>query len=72
MHNSELVNTTLNMKLNLLNTQCSDAVSGWAEWALGSSIKDQLISKAIYGLVNSPKKRTKCTQDCFLGDLRRL
>ena len=29
--------------------------------------KVQLISKAIYGLLNSPKKQTKCTQD--LSDL---
>ena len=58
-HTCDCKCTTLNMKLNLLNMQCSDAASGWAEF--WSSIKGQLISKAIYGILNSPKKRTKCT-----------
>ena len=34
--------------------------------------KDQTISKANYGLLNSPKKRTKCTQDnhSFFGRIK--
>ena len=66
-HTCDCKCTTLNMKLNLLNTQCSNAVSGWVEWALGSPIKGQLISKAIYGLLNSPKnERNALTQDTSL------
>ena len=34
--------------------------------------KDQTISKANYGLLNSPKKRTKCTQDTILSAFRLL
>jgi hypothetical protein len=32
--------------------------------------KGQTISKAICGLLNSPKKRTKCTQDSILSAFR--
>ena len=34
--------------------------------------KDQTISEANYGLLNSPKKRTKCTQDTVLNAFRML
>ena len=39
-------------------------------WYSYAKIKGQTISKANYGLLNSPKKRTKCTQDTTLSAFR--